>query len=49
MHGQQNVKKKAPTCFRVTVTASSLICAQINVFPDDGVTVTQKHFGAVLM
>jgi len=41
--------KTAPTCFGVKVTPSSLICVQINAFPDDGVTVTQKNVGAVLM
>ena len=38
----------APTCFGVTVTPSSG-SAQINALPDDGVTVTLKHVGAVLM
>jgi len=41
--------KTAPTFFCVTVTPSSgnaLICTQIN---DDGVTLTPKHVGAVLM
>jgi len=48
---KNNIKiyiKTAPTCFGVIVTPSSgsaLICA----LPDDGVTVTPKHVGAVLM
>jgi len=42
----QIYNKTAPTYFGFTVTPSLLICARINVFPDDGVTVTQKHVGA---
>ena len=34
--------KTAPTYLGVTVT-------QINALPDDGVTVTPKHVGAVLI
>jgi hypothetical protein len=44
--------KRAPTRFGVTITPSSgnaFICAQIIALPDDGITVTPKHFGAVLM
>jgi len=44
--------KTAPTCFGVTVTPSSgsaLICGKINALPDDGVTVTPKYVGDVLM
>ena len=52
---KNNIKiyiKTATTCFGVTVTPSSgsvLIRAEINTLPDDGVTVTPKHVGAVLM
>jgi len=44
--------KTTPTCFGVIVTPSSgsaLICLQVNALPDDGVTVTPKHVGVVLM
>jgi len=37
--------KTAPTCFGVTVTASSG-SALINAHPEDGVTVTSKPVGA---
>ena len=39
--------KTTPTCFGVTVTPSSGI-ASIIALPDDGVTLTPKHVGAVL-
>ena len=37
----------APTCFGVTVTPSS--GSAFYVLPTDGVTVTLKHVGGVLM
>ena len=42
--------KTAPTCFGAVTPSSgnTLIHAQINALPDDGVT-TPKHVGAVLM
>jgi len=41
--------KRAATCFGVTVTPSSGSAEGINALPDDGVTVTPKHVGAVLV
>ena len=54
---KKNIKiyiKTAPTCFGVIFTTSSgsaLIRAEarINALPDDGVNITPKHVGAVLM